>query len=64
MIQDEEGRMRSNGLKLRKFGLNKDLHKYCFVNIVKGEWNGRRIHVINANNRKKFDKIMNSKGSC
>ncbi len=62
VIVKEQGRTRSNGFKLDKFGFSKDIAKNWFTNRVVDEWSRLSSHVVSANTidtlKKRLDKFM------
>lgn len=60
LVVKEPGRTCSNGLKLDKFRLNKDIGKNWFTNRVVDEWNRLGSHVVGVNTIDTFKKFMDS----
>ncbi len=49
LVVEEQGRTRSNCLKLDEFRFNKDMSRNQFTNRVVDEWNKLGSHVVGAN---------------
>ncbi len=68
LIVREQGRTRSNGCKLDKLRLNKDIGKNWFTNRIMDEWNKLSSHVVSGNTidtfKKRLDKFMDGEDRC
>ncbi len=59
LIVREQGTTRSNGFKIDKITLNKDIGKNWFTYRVVDEWNRLSNHVVSANTIDNFKKRLN-----
>ncbi len=65
LVVREQGRTRSNGFKLDKFRITKDIGKNWFTNRVVDEWNRLSSHVVSGNTvdsfKRRLDKFIDGK---